>query len=88
MQPRGRIVQIGVAGDLTVPLNVLVAKEIELAGTFRFHEEFAWAVELLALGKIDVRPLLSATFPINQATAAFDLASDRSKAMKVQLAFN
>lgn len=88
VQPRGRIVQIGVAGDVTVPLNVLVAKEIELLGTFRFHEEFAWAVELLATGKIDVRALLSATFTLDQAMAAFDLASDRSKAMKVQLAFN
>ena len=68
--------------------GVSVAKEIELLGTFRFHEEFAWAVELLASGKIDVRPLLSATFSLDQAMAAFDLASDRSKAMKVQLAFN
>ena len=79
---------MGTGGEVSIPLNVLVAKEFDLRGCFRFHEEFAWAVELLASNKIDVRALLSATFPISQATAAFDLASDRSKAIKVQLAFN
>ena len=45
VRPGGTIVQVGIAsGEATIPLNVLVAKEITLRGTFRFHEEFAWAV--------------------------------------------
>lgn len=86
-RPRGTIVQIGVSGTVPIPLNVVVAKEIELKGTFRFFEEFAWAVDLLGSGAINVKPLLSATMPIEKAVEAFTLASDRSKAMKVQLAF-
>ncbi len=66
---------------------MLVAKEFELRGTFRFHEEFAMAVQMIGERRIDVRPLLTATLPMAQAVEAFHLASDRSKAMKVQIAF-
>lgn len=86
--PRGRIVQIGMGGEVPVPLGQIAAKEIELAGTFRFFEEFNWAVDLLAKRAIDVAPLLSATLPFTNARSAFELASDRSRAMKVQLAFD
>ena len=88
VRPMGIIVQIGIAGaEMAVPMNVVVAKEIELRGTFRFHEEFALAVALIGNGLVDVMPLLSATVPLEQANDAFALAADRSKAMKVQLAF-
>jgi L-idonate 5-dehydrogenase len=88
VRPTGIIVQIGIAGgEMSVPMNTAVAKEIELRGTFRFHEEFALAVALIGNGLVDVMPLLSATLPLEQANDAFALAADRSKAMKVQLAF-
>lgn len=88
LKPQGIIVQVGLGGSATLPINALVAKEFELRGTFRFHEEFALGVELLAKGLIDVKPLITATMPFTRAKEAFDLASDRSKSMKVQLAFN
>jgi L-idonate 5-dehydrogenase len=86
--PRARIVQVGIGGEGPVPLNAIVAKEIELCGTFRFNEEFDWAVALLGSGRVDVAPLLSAVVPFGDARAAFDLASDRSRSVKVQLAFS
>lgn len=87
LRPRGTIVQIGIGGDVAVPMSVLAAKEITWRGTFRFHEEFTLAVETLARRAIDVAPLLSAQFPIDRAAEAFALAADRSRAMKVQIAF-
>ncbi|WP_149537312.1 L-idonate 5-dehydrogenase [Siccirubricoccus phaeus] len=86
-RPQAVLVQLGLGGDVPLPLSVLVAKEITLRGTFRFHEEFALAVEVLARGDIDPLPLLSATLPAGEAVAAFELAGDRGRAMKVQLAF-
>jgi len=87
VRPGGTIVQVGIGGGETaVALNVLVAKEISLRGTFRFHEEFAWAVRLLGAG-LDVGPLLTERVPLAEAERAFALASDRAQAMKVQLAF-
>lgn len=87
LRPGGVIVQVGISGtDVSLPLNTLVAKEVSLRGTFRFHEEFEWAVGMLAAGAIDVSPLLTEVVPLEEAVRAFDLAGDRSRAMKVQLA--
>lgn len=87
VRPGGILVQVGIGAPATLPLHVIVAKELELRGTFRFHEEFALATELLAKGLVDVKPLITGTLPFTEARAAFELASDRSRAMKVQLAF-
>lgn len=87
LRPRGIIVQLGLGGEMTLPINTIVAKEFELRGTFRFHEEFATAVELLNKGLVDVKPLISATVPYRDAGRAFALAADRSQAMKVLLDF-
>lgn len=84
----GVIVQLGLGGEFTIPVNLIVAKELQLRGTFRFHEEFAQAVDMMGRGLIDVKPLISATLPFVQARDAFDLASDRAKSMKVQLTFS
>jgi L-idonate 5-dehydrogenase len=86
VRPRGTIVQVGVTGEVTIPLNMLVGKEIVWRGSQRFHEEFSRAVELIGSRAIDVRPILSHTFPIDEALAAFRQAGDRSAACKVQIA--
>ena len=87
LRPRGVIVQVGLGGEMTLPMNVIVAKEFDLRGAFRFHEEFGVAVGLLNKGLVDVKPLISATLPYRDAGRAFALAADRSKAMKVLLSF-
>jgi len=87
VRPGATIVQVGLGGDVTLPMNTVVAKEINLRGTFRFHEEFAWAVRFLETGALDVSPLLTEIVPLAEAVRAFELATDRAKAMKVQLAF-
>jgi L-idonate 5-dehydrogenase len=88
LRPRGIIVQIGLGGEMRLPINTLVAKEFELRGAFRFHEEFAIAVELLNKGLVDVRPLISATLSYRDSARAFALAGDRTQAMKVLLSFD
>jgi L-idonate 5-dehydrogenase len=88
VRPGGVIVQLGLGGgDMSIPMQMVTAKELQLRGSFRFHEEFAIAVDYIDKGMIDVKPLISATLPLTQARDAFELANDRSKSMKVQLAF-
>ncbi len=87
LKPRAILVQLGLGGDISIPQNLIVAKEIELKGTFRFHDEFALAVALINRRAIDPRPLLTGVFRLEEATKAFELAGDRSQAMKVQLTF-
>jgi len=89
LRPRGVIVQVGLSGgEMTLPINTIVAKEFDLRGTFRFHEEFGVAVELINRGLVDLKPLVSATLPYRDAGRAFALAADRSRAMKVLLDFD
>lgn len=85
--PRGVIVSVGLGGDAALPLNTLVAKELELRGTFRFHAEFATAVAFLSQGLIDGRPVISHVLQADQASQAFALAADKGQSMKVQLSF-
>jgi L-idonate 5-dehydrogenase len=87
VRPRGTIVQVGVGGAFDVPMNAVVAKELRLVGTFRFHPEFEVAAGLISRREIDVRPLITATRKLAEAEAAFTLAADRRAAMKVQLDF-
>ena len=86
--PRGVIVTIGLGGNITLPLNTLVGKEIDLRGTFRFHAEFAVAVAFLNQRLIDGQPVVSDIVDFDQANDAFVLAADKRRSMKVQLAFD
>jgi len=87
LKPRGIFVQVGTGGEVTLPLNVLVAKEFDYRGSFRFHEEFAQAVSLMNQKRVDLKPLISHTVELKNYLEAFALASDRHKSMKVQIDF-
>ena len=87
LRPRGILVQVGVTSDTPMPINALVAKEIRLQGTHRFHEEFAEAVRAITTHRIDVKPMITMRYPLEQATEAFRVAADRSRAVKVHITF-
>ena len=87
MRPGGVIVQLGLGGDMALPMMAITAKELDLRGSFRFHEEFAVGVRLMQAGLVDVKSLITHTVGLDQAETAFKLASDRGQAMKTQIAF-
>jgi L-idonate 5-dehydrogenase len=87
LRPGATIMQLGLGGDMTLPMIQITAKELVLKGSFRFHTEYATAISLMQKGLIDVKPLISETVPMNEAVKGFELASNRNKAMKVQIAF-
>jgi threonine dehydrogenase-like Zn-dependent dehydrogenase len=47
----------------------MVAKELELIGTFLSCEEFRWAVETLVHGRIDIGPILTDSFRLAMQAA-------------------
>lgn len=87
MRPGSTIIQLGIGPDAALPMTQLTAKELTLRGSFRFHPEFRTAVELMQKRLIDVRPLITHTFPLDDAESAFTIANDRSQAMKAQISF-
>ena len=87
MRPRGVVVQLGLGGDVSLPQNTVVAKELSICGSFRFHAEFALAVKLINEGRVDLAPVITGSYPMADAVAAFQLAGDRKRAMKVLIDF-
>ena len=83
----GVVVQVGTLPHEPLPfvVNEIMAKEIDLRGAFRWGIEFDWAVAYLSTRRVDVRPLISGQFPLQDAVAAFHLAADKNKATKVQV---
>jgi L-idonate 5-dehydrogenase len=63
LRPHGSLVQLGLGGDMAVPMQALTAKEITLRGSFRFHEEFFTAVKLMQSGAITLDHLITPQLP-------------------------
>ncbi|WP_230596591.1 MULTISPECIES: L-idonate 5-dehydrogenase [Nocardiaceae] len=82
----GRVVQLGLLPPGTIPLlgNLLVTREIELVGAFRFGSEFDTALALLAEG-LYVKPVLTQSYPLSRSVEAIAIAGDRTRASKVVL---
>ncbi|MGQ0683977.1 L-idonate 5-dehydrogenase [Bradyrhizobium sp.] len=83
----GVVVQIGnlPGGQIPTPSNAVMAKEIDLRGSFRFSLEFMTAVELISDGSVEVLALVTAERPLSAAPDALRLALDRSQSVKVVL---
>ncbi|MFF1815090.1 L-idonate 5-dehydrogenase [Streptomyces sp. NPDC058251] len=84
----GVVVQLGMlpSGQSPFAGNLVVSREIELRGAFRFDVEFDEALALLA-GEPRFDALISAVVPLGEAEAGFALAADRSRSCKVLLDF-
>ena len=87
LRPAGQLIQLGLGGDMNVPMQALTAKEISLKGSFRFHFEFKLAVSLMQKGLINVSDLITQNVPLHDAIAGFEMALDRGSALKVQIEF-
>jgi threonine dehydrogenase-like Zn-dependent dehydrogenase len=83
LRPRGTLVMKSTyAGDLTVNASSLVVDEITLVGSRCGPMDKALA--LLAQRKVDVRPMLHATYTLAEAVAAFEHAQ-RPGVLKVMV---
>jgi L-idonate 5-dehydrogenase len=87
MRPRGVVVQLGLGDDVPMPITRIVAKELDFRGSFRFHEEFANGVDAMVKKRVELRPLITHEFALEEAEQAFLTASDRSQAIKAQIGF-
>ncbi len=74
--PGGCVVFIGMPGA-PVPLDLVAAqiKEARIETIFRYAHVFSRALALMSSGKIDVKPLITGTYPFAESIAAFDFAS-------------
>ncbi len=82
----GQIVLIGVTeGDLLIKPMELLLGERNLLGCYIYvRQDFLEAIRLIASGRVKVRPLVSARFPLEDIDQAFAFVADRAnEAVKV-----
>ncbi|WFR68681.1 zinc-binding dehydrogenase [Curtobacterium flaccumfaciens] len=87
VRPGGTVLQLGIlpAGALPITVSTLIVKELTLLGSQRFDVEMDRAIELLR-DDASLDAVVSHTFPIEDAIAAFAQAADASVSSKVVIA--
>lgn len=86
-RPGGAVVLVGMPVD-PVPFDIvgLQAKELRVETVFRYANVYDRAIALIASGKVDLKPLISATVPFDDAITAFDRAVEaRDTDVKIQI---
>ena len=83
----GAVFIIGVGKDFQqIPFIAASFREIDIRFQFRYRETYPKAIMLVSEGLIDVKPLVTHRFSLEQGQDAFEAASNpAAKAVKVQL---
>jgi len=77
--PGGTIVQLGTQpGEVCLPVNLVMQKELTLRGSFRFAHVFAQALDLLASRRLDLRPLITDRFAFTDLVQGIETATSPS----------
>ncbi len=85
--PGATVVQVGTLPDGTaVPANLMLSREIQYVGSWRFANVFDRVIEMVVSGKIDPRPLITRVFPFEELPTAILEAGGGGDIIKVQLA--
>jgi L-iditol 2-dehydrogenase len=84
----GTVTLIGnIAPEVTIPLQKVVSRQIRLQGSAASAGEYPTAIDLIASGRIQVRPLISAVAPLEEGPRWFErLHAQEPNLMKVVLA--
>ena len=83
----GTIVQVGtLPASVTLPLNMVMARELNLVGSFRFANAFQTSIDLLASCRIDIKPLVTSVFELAELGNAMNVALGKTGSIKVQVA--
>lgn len=88
VRPAGALVLVGMPID-PVPFDIVAAqaKEVRIETVFRYANVYDRAIKLIASGHIDLKPLISATYPFNRSIEAFERAAEgRPSDIKLQIA--
>jgi D-xylulose reductase len=87
LRPGGCLVAIGMPIEpVKLDISAIAAKEIRIETVFRYANVFDRALQMIASGKVDLKPLISETFPFEQSIAAFERAAEgRPTDVKLQI---
>lgn len=86
----GRVVMVGLQpdGNQPVPIATAIMREIDLVGSFRFHDEIDDVIRALGDGILHIDPVITHEFALDDALAAFETALDSTSSAKVLVKFS
>ena len=86
-RPGGTIVAVGLpVNPVGFDVSTASTKEVRIETVFRYAHQYERAIALFASGKVDLKPLISATFDFKDSIAAFDRAVEaRPDDVKLQI---
>jgi D-xylulose reductase len=87
IRPGGCLIAIGMPVEpVKLDISSFASKEIRIETVFRYANVFDRALAMIASGKVDLKPLISATFPFEESIAAFERAAEgRPGDVKLQI---
>lgn len=75
-RPRGVVLTIGFSLDsIAIPLVYATCKELDIRGNHSSINNYPAAIEAISSGRVNVKPLISHRFPLEQSEQAFTLAA-------------
>lgn len=85
----GRVVLVGIdiGGSVPVEIGLIQSKALQVRGIIGSAGLWPRTIRFMATSGIDPSPLLTATYPLAEATTALDAARDTSRNVKVQIAW-
>lgn len=83
----GRVVFVGIdiGGTAEVQIGLVQSKALQVRGIIGSAGMWPRTIRFMANSGLDPAPLLTATFPLGEGTAALDAARDTSRNVKVQI---
>lgn len=76
LRPGGCLVLVGMPpSEVPFDVNAAIVSEIRIETVFRYANVFDRALEIIASGKVDLKPLISQTFTFDQSIEAFERAA-------------
>jgi D-xylulose reductase len=86
-RPGGTIVVVGLPVEpVAFDIASLSVKELRIESVFRYAHQYERAIALMASGKVDLKPLISETFPFEKSIFAFERAAEgRPADVKLQI---
>jgi D-xylulose reductase len=86
-RPGGVVVVVGLPVEpIAFDIATASTKEVRMETVFRYAHQYDRAIALMASGRVDLKPLISATFPFAESIVAFDRAVEaRPTDVKLQI---
>ena len=85
--PGNRTVLVGIPVDpVTIDITEVQARETRIENVFRYANVYQRAIDLVAAGRIDLSPFITATYDMDHAVDAFErVAEGRPGDVKIQI---